>query len=314
MTNVLTMGSWLNTNDMLTAPNGAFFAVMQGDGNFVIYRGQWPNTAPGNSLWATGSNKGPGSYWITMQSDGNLVIYPGSGHPPPAGPPHSSIWASKTQRPLGAQYTLRLDDDGSLKIHDESSGVVIWAASTTSGNFPGPVSDALKSFFPSDFQYDLDHAQILSEATEQQGQAEKLQNVTDVQQSEVLGGSFTTTDTMGWQDQTQVQISGSVSGGVKIPLLADAKLTVTTTVTQQWQTNGSHSQSHTWNWSVPVVAPPHKTVEARALITQAAYTVPYIATGTFQYQSGKTIGGVKVAGTYAGKNGFDLETRVTQDP
>lgn len=314
MTNVLPMGSWLNSDDMLTAPNGAYFAVMQGDGNFVIYRGQSPNTIPANSLWATGSNKGPGSYWITLQSDGNLVIYPGSGHPPPAGPPHSSIWASKTQRSVGDQYTLRLENDGSLRIHDESSGVVIWVASTNIGNFPGPVSDPLKSFIPSDFQYDLEHAQIFGEATEQQGQTEKLENDTDLTQSETLGGSFSTTDSMGWQDQTQVQVSGSAAIGVKIGFIADGKITVTTTVTQQWQTNGSHSQTHTWSWSVPVVAPPHKTVEARAFVTQAAYTVPYVATGTFQYQSGRTIGGVKVAGMYSGKNGFNLETKVTQDP
>ena len=43
------------------------FAVMQTDGNFVIYGFPGP-------VWATGTN-GKGNCFITMQDDGNLVIY-----------------------------------------------------------------------------------------------------------------------------------------------------------------------------------------------------------------------------------------------
>ncbi len=66
-------------------------AVMQGDGNFVLYHQGW------NALWSSGTYGNPGSY-IVMQNDGNLVIYNPGGR---------ALWATGTQedfsigRPLG---------------------------------------------------------------------------------------------------------------------------------------------------------------------------------------------------------------------
>ncbi|HEV2060317.1 MAG TPA: hypothetical protein VGR11_13255 [Solirubrobacteraceae bacterium] len=65
-------------------------AVMQGDGNFVLYHQGW------TPLWSSGTYGNPGSY-IVMQNDGNLVIYNPGGR---------ALWATGTQedmspRPLG---------------------------------------------------------------------------------------------------------------------------------------------------------------------------------------------------------------------
>jgi len=77
------------------------FAIMQGDGNFVIY-------APGGAaLWAAGTHGNPGSPLI-LQDDGNLVIY---------APGNKAIWASNTREP--DQRTASLSRDGmefSVKI------------------------------------------------------------------------------------------------------------------------------------------------------------------------------------------------------
>jgi hypothetical protein len=51
-----------------TAGSDAQLAIMQGDGNFVIYDSNH------NPLWATGTNGNPGAY-LAIQNDGNLVIY-----------------------------------------------------------------------------------------------------------------------------------------------------------------------------------------------------------------------------------------------
>lgn len=59
------------------------FAIMQGDGNFVVY-------APDNTvLWHAGTQGNPGSVLI-LQDDGNLVIY---------APGNKAIWASNTREP-----------------------------------------------------------------------------------------------------------------------------------------------------------------------------------------------------------------------
>lgn len=55
-----------------TAGKGALKAVMQTDGNFVIYNKN------GKALWNTGTQGHPGSK-LSLQTDGNLVIYGPSG-------------------------------------------------------------------------------------------------------------------------------------------------------------------------------------------------------------------------------------------
>jgi len=49
----------------ITSPG---YAIMQTDGNFVLY---WPNGTP---YWATNTWGNPGSY-LTVQDDGNVVVY-----------------------------------------------------------------------------------------------------------------------------------------------------------------------------------------------------------------------------------------------
>jgi hypothetical protein len=55
-----------------TVNSGAAKAIMQGDGNFVLY------TAAGAAVWASNTPNNPGAS-ITLQNDGNLVIHSSSG-------------------------------------------------------------------------------------------------------------------------------------------------------------------------------------------------------------------------------------------
>ena len=63
-----------------TVGKNTAFAVMQGDGNFILY-----NTS-GQSVWSSNTAGHPGAS-INAQNDGNLVIYDASNNP---------IWASNT--------------------------------------------------------------------------------------------------------------------------------------------------------------------------------------------------------------------------
>ncbi len=57
-------------------------AIMQHDGNFVIY------DSSNTSLWHTGTHgKGKAPYRLVLQKDGNLVIYDGN---------NKGIWSSNT--------------------------------------------------------------------------------------------------------------------------------------------------------------------------------------------------------------------------
>jgi hypothetical protein len=65
-----------------TASHAGAFAVMQTDGNFVVYADQ----ARQHALGATGTN-GSGATNLLFQNDGNLVLYRGNG---------SVAWAGNT--------------------------------------------------------------------------------------------------------------------------------------------------------------------------------------------------------------------------
>jgi hypothetical protein len=50
-----------------TNPTGANFAIMQGDGNFVVY-------SPAGAVWSSNTYGNPGAF-LAIQTDGNLVVY-----------------------------------------------------------------------------------------------------------------------------------------------------------------------------------------------------------------------------------------------
>lgn len=66
--------------DSATAGRSSAVAIMQMDGNFVIY------DSAGNPIWASGTPNNPGAY-LAVQNDGNVVVYSASNQP---------LWATHT--------------------------------------------------------------------------------------------------------------------------------------------------------------------------------------------------------------------------
>lgn len=110
----LSAGHSLTAGRALFSASGGYEALMQTDGNFVVYRGGVTAT------WATGTSGG--GALVTMQTDGNLVVYLGARAP----------WASATEA-IGANRVV-LRNDGTLAI-DNSRNQVLWS---TPGYGPGP--------------------------------------------------------------------------------------------------------------------------------------------------------------------------------
>ena len=104
---VLPAGGVLNEGSSLSV--GSFTAVLQHDGNFVLYNA-------GRVLWATWT-VGKGGKTLVMQNDGNLVLYRPDGTP---------VWWTSTQ---GAKSSLVLQCDGNMVIYN-SAGVPKWSTNT----------------------------------------------------------------------------------------------------------------------------------------------------------------------------------------
>jgi hypothetical protein len=128
-TNILQSGAQLVAGQYLVSTNGRFKAVMQGDGNFVVYDG-------GRALWASMQNWGaPGSATISMQGDGNLCMYPTT-----ETRYGGSNWCSyqRLNIPLYGNHKLIMQDDGNLVMYKSDGVTALWNSNTAQAAAPVP--------------------------------------------------------------------------------------------------------------------------------------------------------------------------------
>jgi hypothetical protein len=111
----------LEVSGTLRSKNGAYFAIMQADGNFVVYSS--PHFVPSNALWSTQTwdhgHQRP--FHAIMQRDGNFVLYDSY---------HRAVWASGTCFKGLSPHRLVMQDDGNLVLYD-SNHKATWASGTS---------------------------------------------------------------------------------------------------------------------------------------------------------------------------------------
>eukprot|EP00961_Rhodomonas_salina_P080061 1076200-Rhodomonas_salina.1 len=89
----------------LLSKNGVCHAVVQEDGNLVVYR------ESGQSLWSSGTaGKGKGPYKLVMQTDGNLVLYDSKS---------AALWQSGTAGTNANKAVMQ--DDCNLVVYFDSA-------------------------------------------------------------------------------------------------------------------------------------------------------------------------------------------------
>jgi hypothetical protein len=97
----------------LLSPNKVYYMCLQGDGNFVLYKGV-------TALWASNTAGRGTPRDVVIQDDGNLVLYADIG----------ATWASGTGgRTTGWPFTAALHDDGNFVVY-ASGGRALWASNT----------------------------------------------------------------------------------------------------------------------------------------------------------------------------------------
>jgi hypothetical protein len=108
---VLAAGHQLGPGQRITSPDRKSTAVMQGDGNFVVY-------GAGSALWSSGTaGRAPGGR-LVMQGDGNVVLYRKDG---------VAVWSSRTNG-AGANGRLTIQNDQNLVLYIASKAR--WATYT----------------------------------------------------------------------------------------------------------------------------------------------------------------------------------------
>jgi len=115
----LTSSDGIISGKGLLSNNGRFTAVMQPDGDFVIYDLNDGETQPnGRALWATNTGQPQDvNYWMNYQSDGNFVLYGNS----------AALWASNTDGTSPGSVSMQVD--GNLVVYDSARDAK-WASGT----------------------------------------------------------------------------------------------------------------------------------------------------------------------------------------
>ena len=103
---------YLATDEYLVSDNKAFFAVMQNDGNFVVYKGSGPTDNKG--VKCSSETGGGGISFAVMQNDGNFVIYKGSGPTDNKGEKWSSVTSDG-----GISFAV-MQNDGNFVVYKGS--------------------------------------------------------------------------------------------------------------------------------------------------------------------------------------------------
>jgi hypothetical protein len=115
----LQSGQVLQANQPLPSHDGRYEAILQGDGNFVVYR-----MSDMKAIWNTGT-VGSGATWAVMQTDGNFVIYTADGR---------AVWWTGTSHQEGSlPHQFIVDDEGMAAV---ITYVPVWITNTTVPNQP----------------------------------------------------------------------------------------------------------------------------------------------------------------------------------
>lgn len=108
---ILNTNGTLQEGQQIVAAGGRIRAVLQGDGNFVVYDGD-------RAIWANGLNNYFGPNHLVLQSDGNLVAYLQNGTP---------LWSTQTNG-QGTTF-LAMQGDGNLVLYT-TRYLPLWSSQT----------------------------------------------------------------------------------------------------------------------------------------------------------------------------------------
>ena len=106
----LSANKWLTAGQYIRSNDWRYTAVMQSDGNFVVY------AAGGRPIWASNTGGNTGAK-LVVQGDNNIVIYRSDGR---------AIWSTSTSN--SGLNTLIMQNDGNLVGHADS--IPKWASNT----------------------------------------------------------------------------------------------------------------------------------------------------------------------------------------
>ncbi|GAB2869592.1 hypothetical protein GCM10027277_43570 [Pseudoduganella ginsengisoli] len=298
----LPMNQILQVGDHLVSANGLFFATLESDGTFRVYRGIDQDEAQG-LLWSSRKTGERGRYFALVQSDGNFCVYQGSDLA------HNCGWHWGTQMTAqGQQFYAAMQDDGNFSIRagtgpDDSRGP-IWATSVTDHVLS--IEEVLH------IEYDFSRACVLRTSPASQ-YSEVVTNHGSTATSHALAGSIAITETSSWTNTPAATLGPDVEYRHGVPgvsgddfILSDEPV--------DYVANCAITRMTDWAFDTPYNVPPHVSMRAAIALTYSTISVPYVLVGQLRFESGARVVGA-IRGNYLGTNAHSLTASFTpHDP
>lgn len=147
-------------------------------------------------------------------------------------------------------------------------------------------------------EFDLDASPVLTQVSETKTQ--EYTNDTPINQTYSFTMTKSFKKTSSFTKKTTFQVNVSTDFKVKVPFLADSKISTSVTSGREFTYGKSEEYTTTFNYSYPVIVPAYSKVKFSLIVSEFNMDVEYIATCT-GLTSGKKI---KIRGRWTGK---DLE-------
>jgi hypothetical protein len=311
-------GEELKPNEHLRSKNGMFYAVMQEDGNFGIWRGDWWEAPPDTlaQLWdirrlndyarALVNNgiispylvlRQPGMVKAVMQADGNFVFYAKA---IPNQRNETALWATNTSGQPGNWAVLQDDGNFSIRRNGDINESAKWHAGVADS------LDEANSHF-TEIVYDFKN-RIVKPGVPQNSSTSTAINKTEINQSSTLSLVYTESKAWGWKKSSSIKIGTKVGFKVGVPATTgELSMEASFEATRAYEENETKTKTEQKTISLPVVVPPGKGVIGQVTWSDSTITLPFRLKGEGTFRSGyKTP--ISVNGMYEGIATTDVTT------
>lgn len=296
---MLPMNVCLDVGDYIASSNGLFFAIVQGDGVFRIYRGSDVDSHQG-TLWDSARPGTGGRFFALVQTDGNFCIYRGDGLARNEG------WQWGTQMTAeGGQFYALMQDDGVFCIRrgldPANDQGVVWQT--------GVADRVARIDAISAIDYCLGAAKLV-QSRPSDLYRETVRNAEARVQSSLIAGSVTVSDTAAWSDELEGEVDMAASFNTVVPVMQGGAVVLSQETSQPFARNAAITTAKTWGFNAPAAVPAKSSMTCLVAATRSTIAVPFTLTGVFTLASGNQVSGT-LDGLYTGSNCHDLAVTLT---
>ncbi|MGH6795698.1 MAG: ETX/MTX2 family pore-forming toxin [Methylocella sp.] len=297
-------GEELNNSEYLRSKNGLFYAVMQSDANFVVYRGDWwevPQDAVGLAMFSLYDKPGyadrlagklPGEFKAVMQGDGNFVVLNTKGNVP--------LWSTDTSGQKDNWAVMQDDGNFCIKRKGEIKENAKWNTGKTD-----KVDE--KNIELKEMVYDRLNAKVTPNGKPKSAGSNTAINKTKTEQTSTLTMAYTKTTSKGWKTTTTLKVGAKTSVKCGVPGLAEGKVEVNYEQSQGFEWNQTTTESEAVTVSLPVKVAAGEGAIGKVIWNESTIAVPYRMKGMATFASGKKAP-VSVNGMYEGIVTHDIDT------